>query len=158
MHKMWPSRDTPFHLELLTSLILVAILSLIAVTSYLRISTQNGKKPIWGSKKNRNTFRASNISNGTTREKFEAELLNKLTEEEKGKIKISRLSFVPSCTDSGNTQTAIFAFDSTTPSFLNNIDGRPNRVVDMDGEHVTIDSDFYGLTQLYPAEEKITAE
>ena len=77
-------------------------------------------------------------------------------EEEKENIKIRRLSLAPSCTDSGDTQTAIFAFDPTTPSFLNNIDGGFNMVVD--GKDVEIDHDFYGLTQLYPAEENITAE
>jgi hypothetical protein len=110
------------------------------------------------SNKNRNTFRASNVSNDTTKERLEAELLNRFTEEEKGTIKFDKLSLAPSCTDSGNTQTAIFKFCPTTPVFLNDLDTKPFQML-VNGKDVEIDQDFFGLTQLYSTiDGKITLE
>jgi protein SERAC1 len=101
------------------------------------------------SSKHRNTFRASNISNNTTKEHLKAELINKFTEEEKGIIKFDKLSLAPSCTNSGNTQTAIFKLRPTTPVFLSDLDAKPFQML-VNGKDVEIDQDFFGLTQLYP--------
>ncbi|KAK6356073.1 hypothetical protein TWF718_000447 [Orbilia javanica] len=60
-------------------------------------------------KKNRETFRAVNICNGTSEAEFKSELLGRLTNDERETFEL-RLHLAPSCTDP-ETQTAIFKFE-----------------------------------------------
>lgn len=86
-----------------------------------------------------------NISVNTSEAEFKSALLDQLTNEEKQKFTLySRLA--PACADPG-AQTAIFKFKPLgPPSFLEN--ERPSFT--HQGRDIVVDTDFFGLTQLYP--------
>ncbi|KAK6499978.1 hypothetical protein TWF481_010335 [Arthrobotrys musiformis] len=98
-------------------------------------------------RKNRGVFRAANISGDTSETEFESALLDRLTDNEKQTFTL-HLTRAPACTDPG-TQTAIFKFDPLAlgpPSFLQKED--PSLLYE--GRVILIDTDFFGLTQLFP--------
>ncbi|KAK6346360.1 hypothetical protein TWF730_010686 [Orbilia blumenaviensis] len=101
-------------------------------------------------KKNRGTYRATNIGFDVSEAEFKSALLDKLTSEEKEIYTIS-LRLAPTCTDP-KTQIAIIRlkpFDS--PLFFR---GNDNPSFTHRGRDIHIDSDFFGLTQLYTVEPK----
>ncbi|KAF3314559.1 hypothetical protein TWF173_004643 [Orbilia oligospora] len=106
------------------------------------------------SKKNRGTYRATNLSTNTSEEDFRSALLDQLTDEEKSELTLD-CRLAPACTDPG-TQIAIFKFkplNARPPSFLQT--DHPSFF--LQGRSILIDVDFFGLTQLYttPREIKI---
>ncbi|KAK6540832.1 hypothetical protein TWF694_008219 [Orbilia ellipsospora] len=98
-------------------------------------------------KKNRGAYRALGIDTNTTEDELTAALESRLTDDEKHVYKFdTRLT--TDCIDS-ETQIAIFKvtpFTSGTPSFL----AEENPYLNLRGKDVTIDAEFYGLTQLFP--------
>ncbi|KAK6512254.1 hypothetical protein TWF481_001144 [Arthrobotrys musiformis] len=106
------------------------------------------------SKKNRGTYRAVGLNEKTTEDDLRNALMNALTPEERKTMSISKLCLAPSPTEPHNkSQTAIFKVQGGTPKFLEKIDSvrhaHINEPNDEYGE-IEIDSDFWGLTQLYP--------
>lgn len=97
-------------------------------------------------------FRVEGIPDGTTLKDLQEQLLNK----EKTTAKIEWSTICPSCTRMG-AQTALIQFvDNKFPSYLGNIPhgGYITSIKAPDGHvDVTIDKDFYGLTQLYPVKD-----
>ncbi|KAF3315864.1 hypothetical protein TWF173_003061 [Orbilia oligospora] len=116
-------------------------------------------------KKNRGTYRAQGIDINTTEDELTAALEDQLTSDEKGRYKFdTRLA--PFCIEPQSSQIATFRVTSTpfvtsgaetrvtpltseTPSFLE----RERPSLDLCGRTIQIDSDFYGLTQLYHVPE-----
>ncbi|KAK6356040.1 hypothetical protein TWF718_000414 [Orbilia javanica] len=119
--------------------------------------------------KNREIFRAVNISNSTTEAEFRSVLLNRLNDGEKEAFELY-LHLAPDCINPA-TQTAIFEFEPRTPNprtmephalepgasepglselplFLQT---KETFLLHRD-RVVAIDADFLGLTQLYPVE------
>ncbi|KAK6352039.1 hypothetical protein TWF718_005188 [Orbilia javanica] len=107
-------------------------------------------------KQNQGTFRATGISLDTGKAEFLSALSGQLTSEEEQKFKFN-VSLAPNCTDPA-TQIAIFKIEPSegpVPSFL--MAKHPSFVHRVGG--IDIDSDFFGLTQLYPvAEDEIDIE
>ncbi|KAK6350808.1 hypothetical protein TWF718_003994 [Orbilia javanica] len=92
--------------------------------------------------KNRGVFRAQGISLETTLEEFKAALENLLTTEERRMFTLAHLQLVPACNGS-RTQAAIFKYQPGPPPFVS------QPMFQLQGNDVVIDSEFYGLTQLY---------
>ncbi|RVD86428.1 uncharacterized protein DFL_004704 [Arthrobotrys flagrans] len=102
------------------------------------------------SQKNRGTYRAVGLDKNTTKEEFESVLIGYLTAAEKDTMSISKLCLAPYPVDHGRTQTAIFKFKGGNPEFL-----KKKHIKDKRGAIIEIDSDFWGLTQLYHTEGEI---
>ncbi|KAK6333308.1 hypothetical protein TWF718_011125 [Orbilia javanica] len=103
------------------------------------------------STKNRGTYRAVGLSQNTTEEDFRSVLTGYLTPEERTTITLKKLRLAPSPTDHhSNTQTAIFRFTGGTPKFL-----EKKHITGKYEESIEIDTDFWGLTQLYHTEGEI---
>ncbi|KAK6508351.1 hypothetical protein TWF506_010445 [Arthrobotrys conoides] len=102
------------------------------------------------SQKNRGTYRAVGLDKNTTKNEFKTLLLGYLTPAEKTTLSISKLCLAPSPVDHGRTQTAIFKFKGGSPEFL-----KKKHIRDTRGETIEIDSDFWGLTQLYHTQGEI---
>ena len=105
------------------------------------------------SQKNRGTYRAVGLDKNTTRDEFESVLIGYLTSTEKKTMSISKLCLAPSPVDHGRTQTAIFKFKGGSPEFL-----KKKHIKDKRGDIIEIDSEFWGLTQLYHTEGEIQIE
>ncbi|KAF2458876.1 hypothetical protein BDY21DRAFT_282753 [Lineolata rhizophorae] len=101
------------------------------------------------------TFRATNVPCSTSKSSLEAAVCTLCDPTEKDSIKI-RTTIAPSCTDAKRSQTAIITFDPSTPQKL----AQASKVyIIVDGADVEIDSDFFGLTQLYPPRgKKVSAD
>ena len=99
--------------------------------------------------KNRGVFRAQGIGDNITKDEFKSALDDLLTAEELQTFTLIHLQLVPTCHDS-RTQVAIFQYGPGPPwpCFLSI--ARP--FFQLDGRDVLIDSDFHGLTQLYPVD------
>ncbi|KAF3171531.1 hypothetical protein EYR41_009542 [Orbilia oligospora] len=102
------------------------------------------------STKNRGTYRAVGLDKNTTKSEFESLLIGYLTPAEKATLSISKLCLAPYPIDHGRTQTAIFKFTGGSPEFL-----KKKHIKDKRGATIEIDSDFWGLTQLYHTEGEI---
>ncbi|KAK6343713.1 hypothetical protein TWF730_011302 [Orbilia blumenaviensis] len=118
--------------------------------------------------KHRGFFRAVNIHGGPSEAEFKSVLRSKLTIDERGRFELY-LHLAPCCINS-ETQTAIFKFKPCTPNpheLEPNISGphtseTPFFLQTADpsffyqGKNVSIDTNFYGLTQLFPVEPSET--
>ncbi|KAF3190601.1 hypothetical protein TWF788_008121 [Orbilia oligospora] len=107
------------------------------------------------SKKNRGTYRATNLSANTGEEEFRSALLDQLTDEEKSELTLD-CRLAPTCTDP-ETQIAIFKFkplNQRPPSFLQT--DHPSFL--LQGRPILIDVDFFGLTQLYTTPGEIKTD
>ncbi|KAK6526951.1 hypothetical protein TWF281_010147 [Arthrobotrys megalospora] len=109
------------------------------------------------SQKNRGTFRAVNLNKNTTEEEFRDVLMNYLSSDEKKVMSISKLNLAPSPFNDSNhsTQTAVFRFQGGTPAFLNDALKGETQIRDKRGTYIEIDSNFWGLTQLYPTKGEV---
>ncbi|KAK6524862.1 hypothetical protein TWF281_011763 [Arthrobotrys megalospora] len=97
--------------------------------------------------KNRGVFRAQGIGLNTTKEELESSLEGLLTTEERQTFTLVLLQLVPACNGT-QTQVAIFKYRPGAPPFLS----RAGPMFELNGDDVVIDSDFYGLTQLFPVD------
>ncbi|KAF3181117.1 hypothetical protein TWF788_006618 [Orbilia oligospora] len=102
--------------------------------------------------KNRGTFRAIGISGDCSEDEFKLALEYQLTDKEKPEFEL-QLCLAPNCTDP-TTQIAIFKFKPKVPTaglpaFLQ----RDFPSFNHKKKAVRIDTDFSGLTQLYPVEQ-----
>ncbi|KAF3128506.1 hypothetical protein TWF594_011559 [Orbilia oligospora] len=102
--------------------------------------------------KNRGTFRAIGISGDCSEDEFKSELERRFTDKEKPNFEL-QLRLAPNCTDP-TTQVAIFKVKpkgptAGLPAFLQ----RNVPSFNYKNKTVHIDTDFSGLTQLYPVEE-----
>ncbi|OAP62382.1 hypothetical protein AYL99_04585 [Fonsecaea erecta] len=99
--------------------------------------------------KNRNTVRARNVPLEFTAENVKDIILHHFEASEQTTI-TSKITLAPTCTDNGETQTAIIKFSPSMPRFLSCL-GQKRVQIDVDGTRdIDIDQDFFGLTQLYP--------
>ncbi|KAK6349038.1 hypothetical protein TWF730_009798 [Orbilia blumenaviensis] len=110
------------------------------------------------SKKNRGVYRARGLHPDTTEDEFRDVLMGALTPDEKGTMSIRKLSLAPSPINNGRTQVAIFRFQGGTPAFLDLDKKDETHIQDKRGAHVQIDANFWGLTQLYPAGDRILVD
>ncbi|KAF3284053.1 hypothetical protein TWF970_011279 [Orbilia oligospora] len=101
--------------------------------------------------KNRGVFRAQCISHNTTKDGLKSKL-DSLLGEELEEFSLVHFQLVPACNGS-QAQVAIFKYhpriatrSPQVPSFL----ATPEPWFQLDGNDVFIDTDFYGLTQLFP--------
>ncbi|EGX50850.1 hypothetical protein AOL_s00054g936 [Orbilia oligospora ATCC 24927] len=101
--------------------------------------------------KNRGVFRAQCISHNTTKDGLKSKL-DSLLGEELEEFSLVHFQLVPACNRS-QAQVAIFKYhpriatrSPQVPSFL----ATPEPWFQLDGNDVFIDTDFYGLTQLFP--------
>ncbi|EXJ76254.1 uncharacterized protein A1O5_00762 [Cladophialophora psammophila CBS 110553] len=99
--------------------------------------------------KNRNTVRARNVSLETTAERLQHIVSHHFEPSENDTI-TCEVTLAPTCTDNGETQTAIIKFSPCMPKFLSGLSQKRVQIKVNDNEDIDIDQDFFGLTQLYP--------
>ncbi|KIW86274.1 hypothetical protein Z517_01669 [Fonsecaea pedrosoi CBS 271.37] len=99
--------------------------------------------------KNRNTVRARNVPLGYSVESVKDVICHRFEASEKTSI-TCKITLAPTCTDNGETQTAIIKFSPSMPSFLSRLSEKREQIEMKDSRDIDIDQDFYGLTQLYP--------
>ncbi|KAI9765188.1 MAG: hypothetical protein M1840_007781 [Geoglossum simile] len=103
------------------------------------------------------TFRACNICPETDAESIKTAILKEAPDENQT-IDIV-VALVPSCTGSGESQTALIHFTPHPPRFLNQLPPGGEDQLKVDNTDVNIDRDFFGLTQLYSTgKTKIVAD
>jgi len=109
-------------------------------------------------------FRVRGIPDTTSREQLERAITEDFQDDEK-EIK-TQLSITPSCASDGS-QTALLEFTPRHPQYLDDVVNDPlgetSYMIEINPEaclDISIDMNFYGLTQLYPTTpgEKIVAE
>ncbi|OQU98905.1 Ankyrin repeat-containing protein [Cladophialophora immunda] len=99
--------------------------------------------------KNRNTVRARNVPLGFTAESVKNIIYLRFEASEKSTI-TSKITLAPTCTDNGETQTAIIKFRPSMPRFLSRLSEKREQIEVEGTRDIDIDQDFFGLTQLYP--------
>lgn len=103
-------------------------------------------------------FRVTGIPLATTLDHLITILTTEFSSETDIRPDIDNCSLSPSCYDERN-QTALIQFTPRAPRPLESLANNDDYLIDIgSGYDIAIDQDFYGLTQLYPTTEPITAE
>ncbi|KAF3941073.1 hypothetical protein ABW19_dt0205314 [Dactylella cylindrospora] len=99
--------------------------------------------------KNSGVFRIENLSKDVTEDDVKDALLNLLTVDEWENFEFSQFDLVPACyVSNADSQVAIFKCNSSPGPEPFLVEG--GKWFDCGGRKVKLDSDFYGLTQLFP--------